>query len=707
MTKKKITKREIIKLFYYYNRPVSLRDIYKKFSPSPKEKNKIRQLLDRLEKDGKILPLARGRAFGLVKKMELVEGRIELHPDGYAFLIPADKRRKDIYISRDNLGDAWHGDRVVVALLPLSRGKSPEGRVVKIITRAIGELPVILEREISKETFLARAADPKLPFDFIVSLSNIPGPFSNGDVILAIPGEVHDTHVFFARAIKNLGRVEEVEVQEEIVKILNSIPRSFPSAVLEEAHLLPEEVGEEDRKDRVDLCSRCFVTIDGITARDFDDAISVDKINGRFKLWVAISDVTHYVRPSSALDTEARERGNSYYFPCSVEPMFPPVLSTGLCSLNPGVDRLAMIVELTYSLAGVVEDVNLYPAVIRSRKRLTYEEVKEAIIDRQDVAIKRMGEEVSLMLFVAKELAEILYNRRKSRGSLDFDIPEPEVLFLVGKGDEMDIRPRDRNFAHQIIEEFMIAANEAVANFLFENGFPCLYRVHPWPDEEKLGNLFMLLEAMGEEKFIPEEVDSGSLQRLLSGMEGKKYEFLVNRLLLRSMMQAYYDPRNIGHFGLASHCYCHFTSPIRRYADIVVHRILKKALGMASYKIPGSKKMKKLGEHLSNRERLALSAERDILKRISILLLKDRIGEEFDGIISSVMDLGFWVEIDYAMSEGLVRVSSLTDDYYIYDHLYQRLVGKRTGRTFGIGTEVRVRLIKVDLDRQRIDFELV
>ncbi len=706
MGKKRITKREIIKLFYTYPRPLSLRDIYKKFSPSRKEKNKIKHILEELVKEGKIIPLAHGRAFGLIKKMEMVEGRIELHPEGYAFVIPSDKRRKDIYISRDNLQDAWHGDRVIVALLPSSRGKSPEGRVVKIIHRAVEELPVILEREISNGIFLAKAADPKLPFDFIVNLEDFPTS-SVGDVVLVVPGDIHEGHVFFGKARKTLGRVEEIEVQEEIVKILNSIPRSFPKEVIEEANDLPDKVSEEDKRGRIDLTSWCFVTIDGASARDFDDAICVERIKGGFKLMVAISDVTHYVKPFSALDLEARERGNSYYFPCSVEPMFPPVLSTGLCSLNPQVDRLTMVVEITYSKKGVLRSVRFYPGVIKSRKRLTYMQVKRAILDKDSAEMEKIGEEVSSMLFIARELAEILYNKRDKRGSLDFDIPEPEVLFLLKGTKEIEIKPRERNFAHQMIEEFMIAANEAVASFLSENGFPCLYRVHPWPDEEKLNNLFMLLESLGETDHIPEEIEPKSLQRLLKAVEGKKYEFLVNRLLLRAMMQAYYDVKNIGHFGLASECYCHFTSPIRRYADIVVHRILKYALDIAPYRIPKPKKMRSIAEHLSTRERVALSAERDILKRISILLLKDRIGEEFDGIISSVIDFGFWVEIQYAMAEGLVRVSSLTDDYYIYDHLYQRLIGKRTGKIFGIGKEVRVRLVQVDLDRQRIDFELV
>ncbi len=707
MGKKRITKKQVLRIFYTYPRPVPLKEIYKRFSPSRKEKGIIKEILSQLEEEGKVLPLAGGRAYGLIKKMELIEGVLQLNPEGFGFVIPQDRRRKDIYIARDNLKDAWHGDRVLVALLPSRRGKNPEGRIIKILKREIEELPVIVEREVGRDIFLGRAADVKIPFEFIVDLSSCPFEAREQDVILVLPGKFQQDHVLVAQPTKRLGSVEEVHVQEEIVKILHSIPRSFPPEVLKEAESLGVEVSHEDKRGREDLTHLDFVTIDGKLARDFDDAIFVEPLGKGFRLRVAIADVSHYVHPGSALDREARERGNSYYFPSSVEPMFPPSLSTGLCSLNPGVDRLVLVVEIEYGRVGEIRGVQFYPAVIRSKKRLTYEEVKRAILDQEKREIERLGEDIATMLFHARTLAQILYRERRHRGSLDFDIPEPEVLLEVKGNDKMAVRPRERSFAHQIIEEFMIAANEVVALFLTENQCPCLYRVHPWPDEDKLNNLFLLLETLGEVKELPEEISPRALQGLLKAVEGKRYEFLVNRLLLRSMMQAHYDIKNIGHFGLASDCYCHFTSPIRRYSDIVVHRILKDYLGIASYKIPKAKKMRTLAEHLSGRERVALAAEREILKRISILLLRDKIGETFEGIVSSVAEFGFWVEIDYAMAEGLVKLSSLADDYYIYDHTYQRVTGKRTGISFGIGTQVKVKVVRVDIDRQHIDLELV
>ncbi len=712
MKKKKINKKSVLNIFYKYSRPVLLKDIYKAFSPTRKEKRAIQAILDELERLGEIISFKHKKAYGLVKKMELVKGTIELFGDGYAFLIPDDKRRKDIYISKDNLKDAWHKDKVIVAILPYQRGKSPEGRVVRILEKSVQEIPVILFKRLSENMFMGRPADTKLPFDFVVDVSEIENSkdLKPSKVALVKPAEFYDRNVFFAKACKILGDIAEVKVQEEIVKIFHSIPRDFPVEVLKEAERLSEVIDESEIKMRVDLRELDFVTIDGERARDFDDAVYVEEIKNGFKLYVAIADVSHYVKVGSALDKEARDRGNSYYFPLSVEPMFPPRLSNNLCSLYPGVDRLAVVVEMIFSKTGELKNSKFYCAVIKSKKRLTYTLVHKAIIEKDEEAIRELGDNIFNMLNRAKVLAELLRKNRITRGAIDFDIPEPEVIFEDFKGDEkdqiFDIKPRPRYFSHQIIEEFMIAANEAVASFLTDQDLPCMYRVHPAPDEEKLNSLFTILGLTDIADEVPEEIDSKAIQNLLNSVTGKEYEFLVNKLLLRSMMQAYYDPKNIGHFGLASRCYCHFTSPIRRYADLIVHRILKAYLGIEEYKFLKEKRMKKLGEHISNRERVAMNAERDILKRISVLLLKDKIGEVFSGIISSITDFGFFVELKDVMSEGLVRLSSIIDDYYFYDHIYQRLVGKRSGRIFQIGDKVNVRLIDVNLYKMELDFEL-
>jgi len=407
---------------------------------------------------------------------------------------------------------------------------------------------VLLLKKLSKTLFLGKPADVKLPFDFIVDLNTISDfeKVKKGYIALVRPTEFYEKNVFFARALKILGKVDEIKVQEEIVKIFNSVPREFPKEVLEEADKLPEKIKPQELKSRVDLRDLDFVTIDGAKARDFDDAIYVSKKEKGFKLFVAIADVTYYVKMGSKLDKEARDRGNSYYFPTSVEPMFPPRLSNNLCSLNPDEDRLAIVVEMDFDIKGEMKGSKFYGAVIRSKKRLTYLQVQRAIMEMDMQEQEKIGEDICRMLSYAKDLARLLYKKRIEQGAIDFDIPEPEILFLDLEESDlktMDIRPRPRYFAHQIIEEFMIAANEAVANFLTQRNLPCMYRVHPQPDEEKINSLFTILETTEIADKLPEEVDSKAIQKLLKDVEGKEYEFLVNRLLLRSMMQATYDPK--------------------------------------------------------------------------------------------------------------------------------------------------------------------
>ncbi len=712
MARKKINSKALLKLFYDLPHPLTLKDIYKRFSPSRKEKRKIQGILEGLEQDGKIISFRHKRAYGLVKRMELIKGTIELHPEGFGFLIPDDKRRKDIYISKDNLKDAWHKDAVVVALLPYQRGKSPEGRVVKVVKKNVEEIPVLISRKLTKTVYMARPADTKLPFDFIVDFTELDrfDELSQGQVAIIRPTEFYEKNVFFAKGVRILGKLDEIKVQEEIVKIFHSIPREFPKEVLEEAKMVSDKIGSHELSSRRDLRDLDFVTIDGKNARDFDDAIYVVRTGSGYKLFVAIADVTHYVKVGSALDKEARDRGNSYYFPTSVEPMFPPRLSNDLCSLNPGKDRLAVVVEVDFNNHGEMRGAKFYGGVIKSKMRLTYSQVERAIINNHEGEQEKLGDDIVSMLNCAKELAKLLYTKREARGAIDFDIPEPEVIFQDLEEKElknMQIKPRSRYFAHQIIEEFMVAANEAVANFLTQLDLPCMYRVHPEPDQDKIDSLFTILKTTEIADKLPEDIDSRAIQVLLDQVKGKEYEFLVNRLLLRSMMQAVYSPKNKGHFGLSSDCYCHFTSPIRRYADIIVHRILKDYLGLDRYNPLKEKRMKKLGEHLSSRERVALACEREILKRLTVLTMQNRVGEVFTGIISSVTDFGFWVEIKEVMAEGLVRLSTIIDDYYLFDHVYQRLIGKRHGRIFQIGNKVQVKLVNVNLDRQEIDFELV
>jgi ribonuclease R len=385
--------------------------------------------------------------------------------------------------------------------------------------------------------------------------------------------------------------------------------------------------------------------------------------------------------------------------------MFPEELSNGLCSLNPDEPRLAMVAEMDFSPGGDMKKSRFYPAVIKSHKRLTYTQVHSAV-ETKDPETRKELAPVMDMLDTAADLARVLVEKRRARGGLDFDLPEPEVI-ISQYAEDLEVREKKRFFSHQLIEEFMIAANEAVASFLEKNEILLLYRVHPEPDEDKLESLFTLLGNTSLADKLPKEADVKGLQGLLQAAEDTSLEFLVNRLTLRCMMQAYYSPANVGHFGLASQSYCHFTSPIRRYADLTVHRALKAFLAKEDPEYGKVKGLKNLGDELSTLERKGMDAEREILKRASIIALKERVGETFTGVVCSLADHGFWVELQEVMAEGMVRLSSLSDDYYTFWPEKQEIIGQRTGRTFRLGQEIQVLVARTDLDRLQVDLEVV
>lgn len=696
-----LSSRDMLNLFRQKNKPLSLREIYNHFQPNSAQKKALQDILTGLEAKGKLVRLAQGRAYGLTEKMDLVRGVLEVHAQA-AFVLPEDKRRKDVYVSRENLNQAWHGDQVVAALLPRRKGKNPEGRIVRILHRSMQQVPVILHRKMGQDLYLGRPAGKKLSLNFMVQTQGLSSSPALGDVALVRPGEQLDPGLCSGQALEILGPEQDLLVQEKIVKLHHEIPTQFPDQVLLEAQNLPQDPGPEDLQQRRDLSQLQFVTIDGAKAKDFDDAVLVQATQQGFKLYVAIADVSHYVPAGCALDREAQQRANSCYFPNSVEPMFPQALSNGLCSLNPGRPRLVMVVEMDFSAQGQPVHNEFYPGLIQSKARLTYSQIKKALLDQEQQARKDL-QDLLPMLEQTEKLARKLHARRRQRGTLDFDLPEPEILFSL-QDESLDIRPKVQHFGHQIIEEFMIAANEAVASFLTGQA-PCMYRIHPEPDQDKLEALFQVLQKTSFAADLPEDTGPKSLQGLLQLVQDSDLEFLVNRLLLRTMMQASYSPQNAGHFGLASDCYCHFTSPIRRYADLIVHRSLKNILGPGSIKL-GAKKLSKLGEHLSSQERKAMAAEREIIKRLTVIYLQDKLGQSFSGVISSITEYGFWVELVQVMAEGLVRLSSLLDDYYLYWAKEYRLVGKNTGRMFTLGQKVQVRLTNVSLSRQEIDLEL-
>ena len=696
----KLNQKKVLRYFKSRNKPLSVREIMEGLNVGKKETNRLKDILRNLQKEGRIFKSK--KTYCLVDELPVVKAVLEVQRSGVGFAVPFDKRRKDIFIHPRNFMEAWHGDTVLVSITHSGRGKNPEGRVVRIVERSIKEMPAKVVKKMGPRLYLGKPADPKM--DISLALEDEQDQLTQGIMVLAAPEEQMESRLWSAKVKKVLGSENELPVQEEVVKHHHKVPKKFPKEVLQEVKNLPDKPSQADMKKRSDLSRMPFVTIDGSQAKDFDDAICVEQTDQDYILYVAIADVSHYVQQGSKLDSEALSRGNSYYFPLSVEPMFPEKLSNGLCSLNPDVPRLVMVAQVHFSRQGVKEKATFYPAVIKSHKRLTYSQVNQALY-LEDQEVREELSSVLPMLQTADGLARKLLSLRQKRGSIDFDLPEPEVLQNILDG-SLEIKPKSRNFAHQIIEEFMLAANEAVAEYLEGREALFLYRIHPQADKDKLEALFKLLSNTDLGPKLPKKRDAKSIQMLLDTARDTDLEFLVNRLVLRSMMQAKYSPVNEGHFGLASDCYCHFTSPIRRYADLVVHRALKRVQGQEVDLKPKMKSLKKLGESLSSLERRGMEAEREILKRATIIFLKDKIGQSYNGIIASITDFGFWVELTDIMAEGMVRLSSLTDDYYVYRQERQDLLGRRTGRRLYLGQGVKVVLQNVNLDRLEVDLVL-
>ncbi|MUM76468.1 ribonuclease R [Pseudodesulfovibrio sp. F-1] len=696
----------LLRLFKEVRRPMSRAEVIRRLKLKKKDKAAVKDMLSELVEQGRLIRIRRG--YGLAEAMHCITGRLEIQRGGFGFVVPEDSRRKDVFINQRDLGDAWHGDKVVAAIVRENKGeRNHEGRVVRVLERGRKVLPVKIHKRMRGGEWLCRPTDPRLGFGIIAGLADPAIEVRPGDIALCAPGERIDPTMWEGEITAYLGPEASIPVQEALVKSNHNIRLRFPSGAQTQAEALPQEPAAKDIKGRRDLTALPFVTIDGATARDFDDAVLVERKGKGYVLWVAIADVAHYVGEGTPLDREALERGNSYYFPQSVEPMFPERLSNGLCSLNPGVSRLVMAARMEMDDQGAPRKSELFPAVIRSHARLTYGQVKRGVLEGDAAEAGAIGP-VLPMLTLAVELARKINALRTRRGSLDFDLPEAEILFDV-HGDTSDIRPKTRHFGHQLIEEFMIAANEAVARFLIERDLPCLFRIHPPADEERLKNLFRLLAQTDPGVTMPKEMTPAALQRLISSQKGTDKEYVVNRMLLRSMKQAKYSPDNEGHFGLASTEYCHFTSPIRRYADLVVHRLVKAALASAdgpAPAIPGRKKLFNIAGHLSGRERAAMDAEREIHKRVMVLFMRDKVGGTFGGVISHITDYGFYVELREVMAEGMVRLSSMDDDYYTYWPKREMLVGERTGQAFKLGQSVEVVLEEASLERLELNFTL-
>jgi ribonuclease R len=502
-----------------------------------------------------------------------------------------------------------------------------------------------------------------------------------------------------------LGYPDDPEVEPQIIIHKYDLPVRFSPAALKEARALPLLPSQEDYVGRVDLRGIPTFTIDGEKARDFDDAVSIVKEpDGGMNLYVSISDVSYYIREGTSLDEEAYLRGTSVYFPDRAVPMFPPELSNEICCLHPRQDRLTLTVELRYDEKGEKKSFRIYPSVIWSNERLTYTAVKQILLDRDETLRERfiaLVPSLEQMGFLAQRLRQ----KRMDRGTIDFDLPEPEVVLDL-QGETEEIIRSERNLAHQIIEEFMISANEAVARFIEEKGNPSLYRIHEPPSGEAMDEFRRFVTHLGYGMKKDSDRHPKELQRILEEAKGRPEEHVINHILLRSMKWARYSAQNKRHFGLASDAYTHFTSPIRRYPDLMVHRLLKKVLAGQEAEVLEEELTRK-ADHLSQRERVAMEAEREIIDRYRVRYMKGRTGKEFEGVVSGVKPFGFFIELKEIFVEGLVRITSLHDDYYHYYEDKYCLIGERTRKRFRIGDPVRVRVERVDIERRHIDFGLI
>lgn len=691
---RKFSAKSLITLLREAGKPVPPKTIFGSFSADAALKRRIKSTLNQLAESGDIVRM--GKSYALPESLPRMTGTLDVRRSGVGYLIPDDRKRKDLFIHPRNFGGAWPGDRVE-AILDTGRKKdTPEGKIVAILERATKELMVRVGRRVRDGQYFCQPTDPRMTFATLVDTKDLPTP-EKGDILSVLPVEEQEKGLWLCTALRRLGAERDLATQELLVKTGHGIPEHFPQPVLREAEAFRTDPLPEEWQHRTDLRDTPLVTIDGETARDFDDAVYVELQKDGFRLVVAIADVAHYVTENSALDREALERGNSYYFPLSVEPMLPEALSNGLCSLRPDVPRLCVVVDTLYSPQGEPVESRFYEAVMASHARLTYTQV-QAVLDGDAGAVDK---DLKPMLHAAKDLAQIFLRRRIQRDCLDFDIPEMEIRQENG---EILVSASSRLFSHRLIEEFMIAANERVAEYMQERGRVLPYRVHPEPDEQKLEDLARLLAGTSLVESLPRVLDQPGLQAVSRAAKGTDMEYTVSRLILRTMMQAQYSPENSGHYGLASEAYCHFTSPIRRYADLLTHRSLKRLLaGLPESENPEA--LQSICDNLNACERKSMEAEREIQKRAAILALEKRLGEEMRGVISGVADFGFWVELTDFPVDGLVRLATL-QEYYAFIPERQELLGQHTGQTFRLGQSVNVILESVSLERVEINFTL-
>ncbi len=659
------------------------------------------ELFDRrlmaMEREAQLMRNRKG-AFILPERASLIPGRIEGHSDGYGFLLP-DDGSADVFLDAKQMSKVLHRDRALVRMIGLDRKGRPEGVIVEVLERANSR---VVGRVLIEHGIVVVVPENKRISQDILVTPDKKLKARDGQVVVVEIIEQPSRHAQpIGRIVEILGNYADPGMEIEIALRKHDLPFEFSAQSLKETKNLPERVREEEWAGRRDLRDLPLVTIDGETAKDFDDAVFAEKKGRGWRLVVAIADVSHYVWPGSALDREAMERGNSVYFPRRVIPMLPDKLSNGMCSLNPEVDRLAMVCDMDINVSGEIKAYTFYPAVFRSQARLTYTQVWNWLS-----AAEQPDSEQHRSLLPRLEalyaLFKILLKARHKRGAIDFETIETMMLFNEqGKID--NIVPVVRNDAHRLIEECMLAANVCASAFLEKHGQACLYRVHEGPTPEKLEALRSFLKEFGLSLGGGEDPNAKDYAALLEKVKHRPDAQLLQTVMLRSLRQAVYSPDNVGHFGLSYEHYTHFTSPIRRYPDLLVHHSIKAVLEGKRY-TPGN--WDDIGLHCSMTERRADEATRDVNNWLKCYYMRDRIGEEFAGTIAAVVPFGVFVALDSVYVEGLVHVSELGEDYFQYDNIKHEMLGERTGKRYRLGDRLFVRLVRADLESGRIDFVL-
>ncbi len=677
------------------------------FDIHPAEMPMFYNFLDELEEDGYIGRTKKGKIMSL-NQMGLFVGKFVSHRKGFGFVESDEEYTQDLFIPADNVNTAMHNDRVIAEIVtPATDDRRAEGKIIKVVKREVTEVVGLFQP--SKNFGFVVPDNKKFNQDIYIPKKFFSGAKENDKVVVEITVWPSEDRKPEGKIIEVLGQKGERGVEIDSIVKSHGLPEEFPKKVLDEAEFVAVPSPEEEIQRRFDIRDLKTFTIDGEDAKDLDDAVSIEKLsNGNFKLGVHIADVTHYVREKSKLDKEALKRATSVYLVDKVIPMLPKTLSNGMCSLNPFEDKLTLSIFMEINDKGEVVKHDIYESVINSKARMTYTEVSD-ILEKDDPLLKKTFSHMVDEFKMSEELARILMKRRERRGSIDFDFPEAKII-LNKDGEVVDIKHYERRISNRIIEEFMLISNETIAEHYFWLGLPFVYRVHETPSAEKMEQLSKFVATFGYTiKGDLEDVHPKALQAIVENIKGKREEEAISTILLRSLKQARYEPTCLGHFGLAAKYYCHFTSPIRRYPDLQIHRIIKEQLN--------NKINQKRQDQLSNiveyastqsseRERAAELAERDVHDYYKACYMADKVGQEFDGVVSSVTNFGMFVELENTI-EGLVRLANMADDYYIYDDMTYTIIGERTKKTFRIGDPVRIRVDRVNVDFREIDFELL